>query len=201
LCRREGQKLHLKGARCSLAKCSLEQGHPAPGMHGGARRGRKMSDYGTQLRAKQQLRRQYGLQEGQFHGIFEKASQKRGVTGEIMLQLLEMRLDNIVYRLGFAPSRAAARQFVRHNHVTLNGRKANIPSITCKAGDVILVRDRDKSKALAKLAYDTAGAGRAVPRWLSVDGEQLRGEIITIPTRDEIAPIADEQLVVELYSR
>ena len=170
-------------------------------MHGGSRRGRKMSDYGTQLRAKQQLRRQYGLQENQFHGIFEKALRKRGVTGETMLQLLETRLDNIVYRLGFAPSRAAARQLVRHNHVTLNGRKANIPSITLKAGDVVQVRNRDKSKSLAKLSFDTAGAGRSVPKWLAVNGEELRGEIITIPTRDEIAPIADEQLVVELYSR
>ena len=201
LCRREGQKLHLKGARCSLAKCSLEQGHPAPGMHGGARRARKMSDHGTQLRAKQQLRRQYGLQEGQFHGIFEKALRKRGVTGEIMLQMLETRLDNVVYRLGFAPSRAAARQLVRHNHVTVNGRKANIPSIALKPGDIVQVRDKDKSKALAKLSYDTAGAGRSVPKWLSVNGEALSGEILTIPTRDEIAPIADEQLVVELYSR
>jgi small subunit ribosomal protein S4 len=166
-------------------------------MHG-AKRVRKMSDYGTQLRAKQQLRRQYGLQEGQFHSVFEEALRRRGVTGEIMLQLLETRLDNVVYRLGFAPSRAAARQFVRHNHVTVNGKKANIPSIELRAGDVVQVRPRDKSKAEARLAYD---AGRSAPKWLAVNGDELRGEILTIPTRDEIAPIANEQLVVELYSR
>ena len=169
-------------------------------MHG-ARRVRKMSDYGTQLRAKQQLRRQYGLQEGQFHGIFEEALRRRGITGETMLQLLETRLDNVVYRLGFAPSRSAARQFVRHNHVTVNGKKANIPSITLKVGDVVQVRERDGSKALARLSYEGAGAGRYSPKWMSVNGDALRGEIIAIPTRDEIAPIVNEQLIVELYSR
>jgi ribosomal protein S4, bacterial/organelle type len=200
LCRREGQKLNLKGARCSLAKCPLDQGRPAPGMHG-ARRVRKMSDYGTQLRAKQQLRRQYGLQEGQFRGIFEEALRRRGITGETMLQLLETRLDNVVYRLGFAASRSAARQFVRHNHVTINGKKANIPSMIVKVGDVVQVRGRDKSKALARLSYDGAGAGRYTPKWLSVNGDELCGEVLSIPTRSEIAPIVNEQLIVELYSR
>lgn len=200
LCRREGMKLNLKGARCHMAKCPIDQGHPAPGMHG-MRRARKMSDYGTQLREKQRLRNQYGLQEGQFRRVFAEALRRRGVTGEIMLQLLETRLDNIVYRLGFAPSRSAARQFVRHNHVTVNGRKANIPSMTLKAGDVVQVRDRDQSKAQAKLSYEGAAAGRQVPSWLIVDEQALRGEIVSIPTREEIAPIVNEQLVVELYSR
>ena len=199
-CRREGMKLHLKGARCHMAKCPIEQGHPVPGMHG-TRRARKMSDYGTQLREKQRLRHQYGLQEGQFHRIFEKALRRRGVTGETMLQLLETRLDNVVYRLGFATSRAAARQFVRHNHVMVNGRKANIPSMVLRAGDVVQVRDRDQSKNAARQAFEGAAAGRVTPTWLSVDAENLRGEVLSIPTREEIAPIVNEQLVVELYSR
>ncbi len=199
-CRREGMKLNLKGARCYMAKCPIDQGHPVPGVHG-MRRTRKMSDYGTQLREKQRLRNQYGLQEGQFRRIFAEALRRRGVTGETMLQLLETRLDNIVYRLGFAPSRSAARQFVRHNHLTVNGRKANIPSMTLKVGDVVQVRDRDASKAAGRLSYDGTGAGRVVPAWLSVDGEKLRGEVLSIPTREEIAPLVNEQLVVELYSR
>ena len=200
MCRREGMKLNLKGARCHMAKCPIDQGHPIPGVHG-QRRARKMSDYGTQLREKQRLRRQYGLQEGQFRRIFQEALTRRGITGETMLQLLETRLDNIVYRLGFAASRAAARQFVRHNHVTVNGRKANIPSMVLKAGDVVEVRDREHSKNLAKQVYEGTAAGRVTPSWLSVDEQKLRGEVLSIPTREEIAPIVNEQLVVELYSR
>lgn len=200
LCRREGMKLNLKGARCSMAKCPIEQGHPVPGVHG-MRRSRKVSDYGTQLREKQRLRRQYGMQEGQFRRTFFEALRRRGVTGETLLQLLETRLDNVVYRLGFAPSRSAARQFVRHNHVTVNGHKANIPSMAMKTGDVIQVREREHSTAFARQAYDGTAAGRVTPSWLSVDGEKLRGEVISIPTREEIAPIVNEQLIVELYSR
>lgn len=199
-CRREGMKLNLKGARCYMAKCPIDQGKPVPGVHG-MRRTRKTSDYGTQLREKQRLRNQYGLQEGQFRRIFAEALRRRGVTGETMLQLLETRLDNLVYRLGFAQSRAAARQFVRHNHVTVNDRKANIPSMTLKVGDVIQVREREASKAAARLAFDGTSAGRVVPTWLSVDGEKLHGEILSIPTREEIAPLVNEQLIVELYSR
>ena len=199
LCRREGMKLFLKGARCYMAKCPIDQGHPAPGMHG-AHKARKMSDYGTQLREKQRLRRQYGIQEGQFRRIYDEAIRHKGVTGDVLLQLLETRLDNVVYRLGFAQSRALARQFVRHNHVEVNGRKVNIPSYTLKVGEVVCVRDKDKSKAIAKTAFDSA-TQRQMPTWLKVDGAALSGEVLSIPTRDEIAPIVDETLVVELYSR
>ncbi len=199
LCRREGKKLLLKGARCYSAKCPIDQGHPPPGVHG-ARRARKMSDYGTQLREKQQLRRSYGLQEGQFRRIYEEAIRRRGVTGETMLQLLETRLDNIVFRLGFATSRSYARQFVRHNHVTVNGRKANIPSMVLKPGDVVLVRERPKSRALATVAFESA-TQRQMPTWLKVDGKALGGEVLSIPTIEEIAPNVEIQLVVELYSR
>lgn len=198
-CRREGMKLFLKGARCYMAKCPIDQGKPAPGMHG-MRRGRKISDYGTQLREKQRLRRQYGLQEGQFRRIFEEANRRRGVTGENMLQLLETRLDNVIYRMGFAQSRAFARQFVRHQHVEVNGRKANIPSIQLKPGDVITVRDRPKSRELATRAFESS-TQQQMPTWLQVDGKNLSGEVLSLPTRDEIAPIVDEQLIVELYSR
>ncbi len=199
LCRREGMKLFLKGARCYMAKCPIDQGKPAPGMHG-MRRGRKMSDYGTQLREKQRLRRQYGLQEGQFRRIFVEASRRRGVTGENMLQLLETRLVNVIYRMGFAKSRAFARQFVRHQHVEVNGRKANIPSIQLKPGDVVTVRNRPKSRELATSAFESS-TQQQMPSWLRVDGKNLSGEVLSIPTRDEIAPIVDEQLIVELYSR
>lgn len=140
LCRREGQKLFLKGARCYMAKCPIEQGHSAPGQHG-ARRGRKMTEYGTQLRTKQRLRRQFGMQEGQFHRFFEEAYRREGVTGELLLQLLETRLDNLVYRMGFSSSRRAARQFVLHGHVAVNGRTASVPSMILGAGDVVEVRD------------------------------------------------------------
>lgn len=199
-CRREGMKLNLKGARCHMAKCPIDQGHPVPGVHG-QRRVRKVSNYGTQLREKQRLRHQYGLQEGQFHRTFESALKRRGITGETMLQLLETRLDNIVYRLGFAASRAAARQFVRHGHITVNGHKANIPSMVLKPGDVVQVRDRERSKAFAKQSYEGTAAARLVPSWLSVDAEKFRGEVLSIPTREEIAPIVNEQLIVELYSK
>ena len=199
LCRREGMKLFLKGARCYMAKCPIDQGHPAPGMHG-AHKARKMSDYGMQLREKQRLRRQYGIQEGPFRRIYEEASRRKGVTGDIILQLLETRLDNVIYRLGFATSRALARQFVRHNHVEVNGGRVNIPSYTLRAGDVVRVCNKAKSKAMAKAAFDGA-TQRQISAWLKVDGEALSGEVVSIPTREEIAPIVDEMLVVELYSR
>lgn len=199
MCRRESMKLFLKGARCYSAKCSIDKGLPAPGQHG-AKRGRKMSDYGTQLREKQRLRHQYGLQEGQFRRVYTEALRRRGVTGETMLQILEMRLDNLVYRMGFAASRAFARQFVRHNHVLVNGRKANIPSMQVKPGDVITVSQREKSRAIATAAYE-ASSSRQMPTWLKVDGKALTCEVLSVPTRDEIAPSVDEQLVVELYSR
>ena len=197
-CRREGQNLFLKGERCYRAKCPIDQGTGIPGMHV-ARRARKMSEYGEQLRQKQSLRRQYGMGELQFHRFFEEALRRKGVTGELLLQLLELRLDNVVYRLGFAPSRRAARQYVLHGHVTVNGRKASVPSMVLTQGDVVAVKDKPKSKDFATKALDSAAA--AQPAWLQLDRTALKGEIISVPTREQIAPIVDEQAIVELYSR
>ncbi len=199
-CRREMTKLFLKGARCFTEKCPIDSDKPVPGQHGGNRRPRKMSDYGSQLREKQKLRRTYGLQEGQFRLVYDRAIRAHGVTGTVMLQNLEMRLDNVIYRMGFAMSRACARQFVRHNHVQINGHKANIPSMLVKPGDVIAVRDRDRSKTMASAAFASV-SNRQMPEWIRVDEKNLRGEILSVPTREQIAPAVDEQLVVELYSR
>ena len=198
VCRREGQKLFLKGDRCYMAKCAIEQGHPAPGMHGMRRS--KLSDYGVQLREKQKLRRMYGLQEEQFHFMFERAQRQRGITGEKLLQMLEMRLDNLVYRFGFAPSRKAARQFVTHGHLTVNGRKADIPSMILKEGDVVQVRDRAHSREYAGRWMDTAES-RGISPWLTLNKAAFEGAVARIPSRDEIAPIVNEQLIVELYSK
>ena len=198
-CRREGQKLFLKGARCYMAKCPIEQGTPAPGMHV-ARRAKKMSEYGTQLRQKQSLRRQYGMGELQFHRFFEEAYRREGVTGEILLQLLEMRLDNVIYRLGLAPSRRAARQFVLHGHILVNDRKAAIPSHILKVGDVVTVKDATGSKEAANRSVEAATSAQ-LPQWMSFDKATLRAEVLAVPTREQIAPIVDEQAIVELYSR
>jgi small subunit ribosomal protein S4 len=200
LCRREGMKLFLKGMRCSMAKCPIETGRPPPGMHG-QRRGRKMSDYGMQLREKQKLRRHYGLQEGQFRLFFARVARRKGVTGEMLLQMLETRLDNLVYRLGFAASRAEARQFVGHNHVTVNGRKANVPSMIVPVGATIVVRDRPRSRELAGRNLEAAESRGEPASWLARDAKNFSGQLVRIPTRDEIAPIVNEQLVVELYSK
>ena len=199
LCRREGMKLFLKSARCYMAKCPIETGRPSPGMHG-QRHGRKPTDYGLQLREKQRLKRMYGLQEGQFRLFFERVARKRGITGELLLQMLETRLDNIVYRLGIASSRRAARQFVTHGHVVVNGRKCDIPSMIVSAGAMVLVKDNAKSRAYAGKSIE-ASASREVPSWLSLDAKNFSGQLVRIPTREEIAPIVDEQLVVELYSK
>ncbi|MCL2104338.1 MAG: 30S ribosomal protein S4 [Kiritimatiellaeota bacterium] len=199
LCRREGQKLFLKGARCYMAKCAIEQGHAAPGQHG-ARRGRKMSEYGQQLRQKQCLRRQFGMQELQFRRFFKEALRRKGVTGEILLQLLETRLDNMVYRLGFASSRRAARQFVLHGHIMVNGKVATIPSMIQKVGDVIEVRDRPRSRDMAARSLEAATT-QQTPTWVALDRREFRAELQSIPTREQIAPIVDEQAIVELYSR
>lgn len=197
LCRREGMKLFLKGDRCRMAKCPIDTGRPAPGMHGA--RPSKKTDYCVQLREKQRLRRSYGLQEGQFKLFFERAASKRGVTGEMLLQLLEMRLDNLVYRLGFGASRRAARQLVLHGHVTVNGRRANVPSMTLKVGDKIEVKGRKQSQDAVKRVVDAKG--REVSSWLTLDKDALKGEVARIPTREEIAPLVNEQLIVELYSK
>ena len=198
-CRREGQKLFLKGARCYMAKCPIEQGTGAPGMHVG-RRMKKMSEYGSQLRQKQSLRRQYGMGELQFHRFFKEALRKEGVTGENLLQLLELRLDNVVYRLGLAPSRRAARQFVLHGHVLVNGRKAAVPSHVLKAGDKVSVKDAAKSKDAANRSVEAATSAQ-LPVWMNFDRATLMAEVLAVPTREQIAPIVDEQAIVELYSR
>ena len=197
LCRREGMKLFLKGDRCRMAKCAVETGRPAPGMHGA--RPSKKSDYGVQLREKQRLRRFYGLQEGPFKLVFQRAQRKRGVTGEMLLQLLEFRLDNLVYRLGFAASRPYARQLVLHGHVTVNGRRADVPSMTLKVGDRIEVKSRKSSQECVRRVLEAQS--RELSSWLSLDKEALKGEILRIPTREDIAPFVNEQLVVELYSK
>ncbi len=199
MCRRAGTKLFLKGARCYMSKCAIDQGHPAPGVHG-MRRARKISEYGQQLREKQKLRRQYGMQEGQFHRFYERALRMQGVTGELLLQMLETRLDNVIYRLGFAVSRSSARQFVLHKHVAVNGRTVNVPSMVLKVGDVIVVRDRPRSRDLATRSLEAATT-RQMPGWLAVDPKSFRGELLSIPTREQIAPVVEEQAIVELYSR
>jgi len=198
-CRREGQKLFLKGARCYRAKCPIDQGTGIPGMHV-ARRARKMSEYGEQLRQKQALRRQYGMGELQFHRFFEEAYRRQGVTGELLLQQLELRLDNVVYRLGFAPSRRAARQYVLHGHIMVNGRKASVPSMVLGQGDVVAVKDAAKSKDFANRSLEAATQAQ-MPAWMNLDRAALKAEVISIPTREQIAPIVDEQAIVELYSR
>ena len=199
LCRREGTKLFLKGDRCFMAKCAIEQGRMPPGQHG-ARRSRKMSDYGVQLREKQKLRRMYGVQEGPFRLIFERANNNRGVTGEVLLQLLEMRLDNLVYRFGFAGSRRGARQFIRHGHILVNGHKATIPSMVLTEGDEIQVKSDEDSRNLAKLSVEVA-VSRGVSAWLKLDHNNLKGEVLKVPTREDIAAPVNEQLIVELYSK
>jgi small subunit ribosomal protein S4 len=197
-CRREGMKLFLKGDRCFMAKCPIETGRPAPGVHG--QRRTKLSDYGVQLREKQKLRRTYGLQEEQFRFLFQRALRERGITGEKLLQMLEMRLDNLVYRLGFAPSRRAARQFSTHGHILVNGRKASIPSMILKEGDVVEVADKPRSRQYSSPFMDTA-EGRGISPWLSLDKAGFKGTVLRIPTREEMAPTVNEQLIVELYSK
>ena len=198
-CRREGQKLFLKGARCYMTKCPIEQNAGVPGMHV-ARRAKKMSEYGSQLRQKQSLRRQYGMGELQFRRFFAEALRRKGVTGENLLQLLELRLDNVAYRLGIAPSRRAARPFVLHGHVLVNGRKAAVPSMVLKVGDVVTVKDAAKSKDAANRSVEAA-TGAQLPQWIAFDAPTLRAEVLAVPTREQIAPIVDEQAIVELYSR
>ncbi len=184
-----------------MAKCAIERGKPAPGMHAGGRGGRggKQSDYGTQLREKQRLRRHYGLQEGQFRLFFDRAMRDRGITGERLLQLLEMRLDNLVFRMGMMPSRRAARQFVTHNHVLVNGRKCNVPSRTLKLGDQVTVRDVAATREAVRMNVEAAVIEPAA--WLSYDRETFSGQVQREPTRDEIVPFVREQLIVELYSK
>ena len=199
LCRREGMKLFLKGDRCLKAVCAIDRGRAAPGMH--QRRG-KLSGYGEQLRAKQKIRRYYGLQERQFKKIFDKASHIKGITSLNMLILLETRLDNVVYLLGLAPSRAAARQFVGYGHAKVNGRRVNIPSFTLKPNDAIQIKSCDRSKALAQKNLEfPCASSRQLPPWLTFDKESLKAQVVRLPEREEIQVPANEQMVVELYSK
>ena len=197
-CRRQGIKLFLKGDRCYMAKCPIEQGHSIPGVHGGRRP--RLKDYGIQLQEKQRLRNMYGMQEGQFRLFFQRALRARGVTGELLLQALEMRLDNVVYRMGLAPSRRSARQFVLHGHVRVNGIKVNVPSYKTKPGDVVQARDVKRSRDYSKAHLDAAES-RGWPVWMSVDKAEHKAVIDHVPTREEIAPVVNEQLIVELYSK
>ena len=196
LCRREGQKLFLKGERCYSVKCALEKRNYAPGQHGQARK--KQSDYGNQLREKQKAKRFYGVQETQFRNLFDKAAKKSGKTGDNLLIMLETRLDNVVFRLGFAASRKEARQLVTHGHFTVNGKKADIPSMEVKAGDVIAVKSKSQQSPKFKEIRDMQ---ITVPQWMDVDVNKLEGKILALPTREQIdTPIA-EHLIVELYSK
>ena len=198
LCRRESMKLFLKGERCYTDKCAIEKRNFIPGQHGKARR-QKMAGYGIQLREKQKVKRIYGVLEDQFRRYFAKAERTRGITGETLLQLLERRLDNVVYRAGFATSRAQARQIVRHGHFTINGRKVDIPSFSLKAGDLLAVRQSSRQKASILHALEEV-KGRGVPEWLRYDGESS-ATFTSIPTRLQINLPVQEQLIVELYSK
>jgi small subunit ribosomal protein S4 len=201
LCRREGEKLFLKGERCLSPKCALERRPYPPGLHGRQSQfRRKKSDYGLQLRAKQRTRRVYGVMERQFRRYFREAERRRGLTGTNLLILLESRLDNVVYRLGFAQSRPQGRQLVRHGHFEVNGRKVNIPSYLVKAGDIVAVRPNSRSKAIFKdIALDLEH--RAAPDWLSRDDVTMSGRVLSLPERGDIDVTINEQLIVEYYSR
>lgn len=199
LCRREAMKLFLKGERCYGEKCAIERRNVPPGQHGKGRRARLMG-YGLQLREKQKVKRMYGVLERQFRRYFEQADRQKGVTGETLLQLLERRLDNVVYRLGFAVSRPQARQLVRHGHFTVNGRRADVPSFSVKAGDVVAVRPSSAKNSVIVYAREEV-KGRGVPEWLEVDGEALTGRLAAAPRRDQLNLPIQEQLIVELYSK
>lgn len=196
LCRREGQKLFLKGERCYSAKCALAKRSYAPGQHGQARK--KVSNYGLQLREKQKAKRFYGLQETQFRNYFEKAARQQGQTGSNLLTMLETRLDNVVFRMGFASSRKEARQLVTHSHFTVNGKKVNIPSYQASAGDVVAVKAKSQStpkfKEIKEMTIST-------PEWISIDTNKLEGKVLSLPTREMIDTPVAERLIVELYSK
>ena len=197
-CRREGQKLFLKGERCYTDKCAIARRAYAPGQHGQGRK--KTSEYGLQLRAKQKARRFYGVLESQFAKYFDMAERKPGMTGENLLRILESRMDNVVYRVGFAASRKEARQLVRHGHYTVNGKKMDIPSYLLKAGDVIAVAGMRKNSDKIKAVVETNGA-RPVPKWLDVDKDKLEARVIQLPNREDIDLDVEEHLIVELYSK
>ncbi len=199
LCRREGTKLFLKGEKCFSGKCAVSKPNPTPpGQHGQARQ-RKMSEYGVQLREKQKARRAYGLLETQFFRTYERATTMKGITGENLLQLLERRLDNVVYRAGFAASRAQARQLVLHGHILVNGHKVDVASYQMDVNDVITVRQKSKEMNLFKTARE--GSARIVPKWLTVNADELTATVSSLPTREDIDFTLQENMIVEFYSR
>ncbi len=199
LCRREGMKLFLKGERCYGEKCAIERRNVPPGQHGKGRRAR-MAGYGLQLREKQRVKRMYGVLESQFRRYFKEADRRKGVTGETLLQLLEGRLDNVVYRLGLATSRPQARQLVRHGHFRVNGRRADIPSYALRAGDQVEVHSSSVKNPAIVYAMEEV-KGRGIPEWLEFDTEKLSGRLAAVPTRDQLNLPVQEQLIVELYSK
>ncbi|MBN1546302.1 MAG: 30S ribosomal protein S4 [Syntrophaceae bacterium] len=199
LCRREGLKLFLKGDRCFGEKCAFERRGYAPGEHGQGRK-KQYSDYGLQLREKQKLKRMYAVLEKQFAGYFDKADRQKGITGTNLLLLLERRLDNMVFRMGFANSRTEARQLVRHNHFLVNGKRVNIPSYLLKVGDEIAVKEKSRTIARISEAVSTV-ARRGVPQWLELDQENFKGTVKMLPVREELTMPVQEQLIVELYSK
>ncbi len=202
LCRREGEKLYLKGSRCLTPKCAFERRGYAPGQHGkeGQMKRGRSSDFANQLREKQKARRIYGVLERQFHRYYEQAVRSRGLTGEVMLQMLESRLDNVVYRLGFAENRAQARSLVTHGHFNINGRRTDVPSMLLKPGDAVEVREGSRRRTYFKSLADAAEA-RTAPTWLSRDMVTLTGKVLQIPSRQDIDAKLNEQLIVEYYSR
>ena len=197
-CRREGCKLFLKGERCTTKKCAMERRPVIPGQHGNSKRRVAFSEYGTQLREKQKVKRMYGILEKQFREYYEKARKKEGATGEQMLILIEQRLDNVVYRMGIGRSRKQARQIVNHGLITVNGRRVNIPSYKIKVGDVVAIKENKQSSELFK---DLKGSKVVMPKWLEFDTNALSGKIVTLPSREDIDADIKEQLIVELYSR
>lgn len=202
LCRREGQKLFLKGERCLSPKCAIERRNYPPGDHGKkATFRRKVSDYGLQLREKQKARRVYGVMEKQFRRYFREASRRKGLTGVTLLALLESRLDNVVYRLGFADSRSQARQLVRHGHFEVNGRKTNIPSFLVNPGDLVAVRGNSRNKGYFKDRAQLLQGGKAVPAWLTLNANDMSGAVLSEPSREDVEIPLNEQLIVEYYSR
>ena len=202
LCRREGMKLFLKGERCYAEKCAIEKRNVPPGSQQGGRRRRpsKVMGYGLQLREKQKVKRTYGVLESQFRRYFAEAERQRGITGETLLQLLERRLDNVVYRLGLATSRPQARQLVRHGHLYVNGKRADVPSYSLKEGDAVSVRERSNKKASILYAMEEV-KGRGIPGWLQFDASAMTGRVASLPTREQINLPVQEQLIVELYSK
>ena len=196
LCRREGKKLYLKGDRCVSGKCALERRTSAPGQHGADVK--KMREYGMQLREKQTAKRYYGVLEAQFANYYKEADRREGMTGENLLILLERRLDNVVYRMGFAESRREARQFVLHGHITINGKKADIPSMLVKAGDVVAIKESSRSSSKFKGFLEKSSV---VPKWLDVDKDNYTAKVVALPAREDVEFPFEEQLIVELYSK